>query len=272
MLVTMNRDEARSRAAESAPRLRAGGPTAPDWLAPEDGAAGGTWIGANDRGVIACLLNRYPASEKPKPARKGAPSRGRIVAEALAQGGPEQTFDWIESRFDPAPYSSFALMVLSEGQSQSYEWTGGDRLQAEPLILGTPISRVANSKTPSRRLAFPGGDWAMRTSSSWRTDEVEAWRAEAFDQWLADGARFDGQIPSFNLLQPKGRAEWSPLMSRELACTRSITQVFADFASGTIEMRHWPKPASKKLGKPSVVRLEIATGRLARLRGPLSFK
>lgn len=56
LLVTMNRDEARDRAPEVPPAIHHNDV---NWLAPSDSARGGTWIGVNDRGVVACLLNGY---------------------------------------------------------------------------------------------------------------------------------------------------------------------------------------------------------------------
>jgi uncharacterized protein with NRDE domain len=70
LLLTMNRDERRTRGEELAPR-KAGGGSSPAWIGPADGAKGGTWFGANDRGIMACLLN----------ATAGTPARPRRSAE-----------------------------------------------------------------------------------------------------------------------------------------------------------------------------------------------
>jgi hypothetical protein len=73
-----NRDEARSRAAERAPRLfRRGGV---ECVAPFDGAAGGTWIGVNEFGFAACLLNAYPEQGRNRPV---APRSGRLVSRGF---------------------------------------------------------------------------------------------------------------------------------------------------------------------------------------------
>src|SRR5436190_6580863 len=73
-----NRDEARSRAAERAPRFfRRGGV---ECVAPFDGAAGGTWIGANEFGFSACLLNAYPEQGRCRPA---APRPGRLLSRGF---------------------------------------------------------------------------------------------------------------------------------------------------------------------------------------------
>ena len=73
-----NRDEARSRAGEQAPRFfRRGGV---ECVAPFDGAAGGTWIGVNEFGFAACLLNAYPDQGRTRPA---APRSGRLLSRGF---------------------------------------------------------------------------------------------------------------------------------------------------------------------------------------------
>ena len=73
-----NRDEARSRAPEQGPRIfRRGGV---ECVAPFDGAAGGTWIGVNELGFSACLLNAYPDQGRGRPA---TPRSGRVLSRGF---------------------------------------------------------------------------------------------------------------------------------------------------------------------------------------------
>ncbi len=53
-LVTMNRDEARSRGSEVSPKHHQPANT-PDWLAPLDSDTGGTWMGVNEFGTVDFL-------------------------------------------------------------------------------------------------------------------------------------------------------------------------------------------------------------------------
>lgn len=236
LLVTMNRDETRARAAELPPRIHESCGVAPSWVAPQDGAAGGTWIGANDRGVIACLLNRYLPGDAGA-LMAGRATRGRIVRDTLAAGGPAETLDGIARGFDPSPYPSFTLLVVLPEETRSFAWDG------ERLVAAREAS-----------------EWACYTSSSWNGEAVADWRGAEFERWRDAGAAFRGAIPSFHLLQPEGRAEWSPLMERVAACTRSVTQVEADFARGEIAMRHWPRESLAPLGEPATARLELKLG------------
>ena len=91
-------------------------------------------------------------------------------------------------------------------------------------------------------------------------EAVAAWRGAEFARWREEGTAFRGAIPSFNLLQAEGKAEWSPLMERAASCTRSVTQVEADFARGEIAMRHWPRESLATLGEPATARLELRCG------------
>lgn len=83
-----NRDESPRRPAALPPRLQTLGATRV--LLPIDPQSGGTWIGINERGLIATLLNRNlprgqdvaPDSRRARPA--GLRSRGEIVPHLLA--------------------------------------------------------------------------------------------------------------------------------------------------------------------------------------------
>lgn len=198
LLVTMNRDEARGRAPELPPRLGRT-PSGTAWLGPRDGARGGTWIGVNGDGLVACLLNRYAAGEVPDP---DAPSRGELVPEAMAHPTLAEARDWAMTVLDPAPYPPFTLLLAGQSEGCAIAWDGHARsLEALP--------------TP----------WAMVTSSWFDPDAVAAWRARAFDVWREAGCPLAGALPAFHVLQPPGEAFFAPLMDRGVSCTRSITQV-----------------------------------------------
>lgn len=228
ILVTMNRDEQRSRAPELPPRL-CGKAGSGRWVSPLDGESGGTWIGANGRGVVACLLNNYAAT--PPPAIHG--SRGRIIPEALARGRIEEISAWLAEDFDPRGFAPFTLLLASVDNARRFEWEGAGQLLSHPI----------------------DADRWMVTSSSWNTEAVLEWRRAEFTRWLDGGCEFDGELPAFHLLQPEGMAEWSPLMAREKTHTRSITQVRLTKAPPQAEMRYWPNPESVAQAPASVVQL-----------------
>lgn len=77
-LIAMNRDELRSRIAALPPTLHRCGEL--DALYPSE-QGGGTWIGANEKGICAVLINWYS-----RPRHIGEPlfSRGEIIPRLLA--------------------------------------------------------------------------------------------------------------------------------------------------------------------------------------------
>jgi len=79
LVLTMNRDERLERSPEEAPRLISGDALRPSWLAPFDGASGGTWIGVNERGVASCVLNGYEPADEGLRGDPSVPSRGTIL-------------------------------------------------------------------------------------------------------------------------------------------------------------------------------------------------
>lgn len=235
LLVTMNRDEARDRADERPPRRIRNEATRVEWLAPVDGEAGGTWIGTNDRGIHACLLNRYlPGDLAIAAANPQRKSRGHIILDLLAQGDESAVLRWIDCIFDPTPYPSFQLVVLGVPHTQSFSWDGRD-LRRETHV----------------------GEWLLFTSSSWRSEDVAEYRRREFESWLREGASFNASIPGFHLLAPQDRLEWSPFMQREYSTTRSVTQIETGVVRGETEMRYWPREKLVPLGFPgSIVRIK----------------
>ena len=237
LLVTMNRDERRRRAEELAPR-QAGGGARPAWIGPGDGAKGGTWFGANDRGVVACLLNAYAAGDLALLGRDDLPSRGEIIPQLL-EHDPERARAWLRSGLDPSPFPSFTLAVITPAWGEAYAW----RLERGVIVT-----------------AIPDG-WSMVTSSLWRSDQVVAWRRDRFDEWLRQGAREIAGVPGFNLLEAPDRREWSPLMTRPVSITRSLTQAELCAGADRLGIRYWRRHGESPIspGEPTAVtELELA--------------
>lgn len=241
LLVTMNRDEARSRGPELPPERFSHGPVS--WLAPRDSERGGSWIGANSLGVVACLLNGYlPGDDAPRPPLDGFRTRGEIVPRLLQLGDAGSMRNELVTAFDPGAYPSFTLLLATTGRVDAYYWTGEGTLQHDRFR----------------------DNWHMVTSSSWNSGAVCAWRRRAFDRWLESRQTRDG-VPEFHLLHPEGRFQWSPLMDRDFAATRSITQV--EIREETLVMRYWPRQAVDNRAAPCAMTLALAK-RSIQPRGP----
>jgi hypothetical protein len=216
LLLTMNRDERHERAPEQPPRAIHGESGRPGWAAPFDGASGGTWIGVNERGVAACLLNGYSPAEADLAGRRDVPSRGSIIPRILEdrhEGGPAR----LGHVLDFSAYPSFTLLVASEHGGEILKWRHGGTIEREPVGTG----------------------WTFLTSSSWNEPDVAAWRRRAFEAWLAAGAATEHGVPAIHVFAPKGEERRAPLMTRERSATRSIAQVRV--GAGNAELVWWPR-------------------------------
>ncbi|HSO21647.1 MAG TPA: NRDE family protein [Chondromyces sp.] len=219
LLLTMNRDERWTRAPERPPALHPATGGGRAWVAPADGERGGTWIGANDDGVVACLLNAYAPGDLDLIGRPDVPSRGEIIPGLLARGrdGVER---FLDAELDPTRYPSFTLVVATPEGARALRWTLDRGLSHETI----------------------GEGWSLVSSSWWRAAEVTAWRRRRFDAWLAEGAPFVGTLPAFNLLEDPEAREQSPMMTRSFSGTRSVTRVEVDRERSLVGMRYWPRP------------------------------
>jgi len=240
LLVTMNRDERRNRSEELPPR-RAGGRGEANWVGPGDGETGGTWFGANDHGMVACLLNAYAPGDLELVSRGDVPSRGGIIPELLART-PEGAQRWLASDFDPTVFPSFTLLLATNQSVDNYSWRLDEGVSRTTLAAG----------------------WTMVTSSWWRAAEVVRWRHERFTTWREEGAPEIHGVPSFNLLEVADRREWSPMMTRSFSITRSLSQ--AELASDRpdLRVRYWRRDDENPIDPmqpTATVTLRLADGR-----------
>ena len=81
-------------------------PDRADVVAGLDELAGGTWMGLNDSGVVACILNRH-GSLGPSPGKR---SRGELVLEALDQIDATDAAAALRD-LDPAAYRPFNMLI-----------------------------------------------------------------------------------------------------------------------------------------------------------------
>jgi Transport and Golgi organisation 2 len=103
LLLAANRDELRTRPWRAPARHW---PDRPEVVAGLDVEAGGSWLGMNDEGVVAAVLNRV-GTLGPAPGKR---SRGELVLDALdhAEAG---TAAAALSDLDPEAYRPFNLIV-----------------------------------------------------------------------------------------------------------------------------------------------------------------
>ncbi len=199
-----NRDERRARARARPPRwYDLGGRRA---LFPLDPEGGGSWVGVNDVGLAAALLNRSPGS--PVPAAAGAApihtaatrpaaSRGLIVPLLLSAASLRDAQQLMRQlprrRFQP-----FRVVVVQAGHVTFF---GADREWSQPLEVPVVLA-----------------------SSSLGDDLVETHRRALFERlWRADRAHPLDVQRRFHRHQWAAHPELSVVMSRPDARTVSRT-------------------------------------------------
>lgn len=230
LLVTVNRDESRTRE-ELPPRVFAGvSPKFISWVAPLDGRSGGTWVGANDRGVAACLLNLWPDGCQPSPSPKTLCSRGKIIPELMGQGDMQDCQQWLRTRLDPHRFKPFQLVLADIEMAFCVTWQGTAAAGAGPQKRMVPIGTVPKQK------------WTLFCSSSYRPGRVTRWRKQLFETWQDSSSPFQGSLPSIHLHHSASKAGWGPLVNRPNAQTRSITQIEISAHPPRVQLRYWNDP------------------------------
>ncbi|MFK7992064.1 MAG: NRDE family protein [Sandaracinaceae bacterium] len=143
LLVGANRDEFYQR--PSTPPVVTG--EAPRILAPRDELAGGTWMGANDRGLFVALTNQRQ-HQAPDRTRR---SRGQVVLSLLA----ESSVAGIEARLsqtDPSETNDFNLLFGDvDALRVAYSRAGQSEVEVAPLGAGVwvlPNDRIGSLDFP----------------------------------------------------------------------------------------------------------------------------
>lgn len=137
-----------------------------------DEVAGGTWMGLNDDGLIACILNR-PGSLGPAAGKR---SRGELPLEALSHAEAREAADAL-THLDGQAYRSFN-MVIADARDGFWVWSDGDGdVFAEAIPEGISMvtahslndmsaERIARHLPKFRAAPAPDpdtGDWAAWT-------------------------------------------------------------------------------------------------------------
>ncbi len=155
VVIGANRDEMIERPARAPGRHW---PDRPEVVAGIDLLAGGSWLGVNDWGVAAAVLNRH-GSLGPE---AGLRSRGELVLEALDHADAVDAAAAL-SDLDPAAYRSFNLIVADNRDAFWLRHTGPGRnetgrIEAHPVPDGLSIIAAGDLDelmTPRLRLARP---------------------------------------------------------------------------------------------------------------------
>ena len=126
--IVCNRDEQRSRPSAEPPSRHVAGRLTAVW--PLDPVGGGTWIGANDAGLAAVLLNRaLPAGATIPPSSL---SRGTIIPRLMAADTIAAALTTVLR--DSRERQPFTLVLIQGGELAVVAWDGRVRLRRCRLV------------------------------------------------------------------------------------------------------------------------------------------
>src|SRR5438270_4054642 len=172
------------------------GPDRPDVMAGLSALAGGSWLGVNDWGVAAAVLNRH-GSLGPAPDRR---SRGELVLEALDHADAVAAAEAL-SHLDPSAYRTFNLIIADERDAFWLRHAGSARIELHPLRDGLSMIAAGDLDDLATRrleLALPAfrawpvpdpdrGDWSAWESLLGSTRAPPGEPATAAMRFRSDG-------------------------------------------------------------------------------------
>ena len=190
-----NRDEKLTRKPALRPRMVVSNGTR--FLAPVDGDFGGTWIGTNEFGVSACLLNGANLTRSEICAAAPSRSRGLLLLDLIPLPSIAAICDRLKGT-DISPFAPFTLAALEPGRPAAVlEWDGS-----------------------KKTLLFEEASRFMLTSSSFDTEEVRRRRQVEYSH-VHDG---EGMF-AFHRSHAPARSAYSTCMHRADAETVSFSWI-----------------------------------------------
>jgi hypothetical protein len=161
VLIGANRDEMIDRPSKPPGRHW---PDRPELVAGRDILAGGSWLGINDWGVAAAVLNRH-GSLGPALDRR---SRGELVLEALDHADAAAAARALAD-LDPEAYRTFNLIIADESDGFWVRHAGGPRVEIKRLKEGLSMIAAGDvDDLTSRRLEL-----ALPAFRAWPTPEPD---------------------------------------------------------------------------------------------------
>ncbi len=155
-----------------------------------DLAAGGSWLGVNDWGVAAAILNRQGSLG---PAA-GLRSRGELVLEALDHADAVAAAAAL-SYLDPPAYRSFNLIVADNRDAFWLRHSGTGRIEARPLGDGLSLIAAGDlNDLTTPRLALAGPRFRAAPAPDPDREEWTAWQDLLGDDSAPPGARAEAAM------------------------------------------------------------------------------
>lgn len=208
-----NRDESRSRVTAQGPTLRQ--KNGVDFLAPTDGARGGTWLLVNAHGISIALLNNYVTTSPAVVAN--ASSRGFLPLNCSDCASVIEAIDHI-AKMSLNDYPPFHLVVAATNEAVMLTWDGG---ACTPAVLRS------------------SGE--MLTTSMFRPKLIAQARDEIFTSVVGDMTDAKPEtLKAFHWFEGPDGAN-SIKMSRPDACTHSISEITVSLRNETANFQYSPQ-------------------------------
>lgn len=221
LIVTMNRDEQRSRGEVGTLLTGCSDITGLSYCHPLDALHGGTWFGCNSAGIVLALLNRY--QEK---SAQPTESRGMIIPALIPYGSIPEMLHKLRAREDQR-CNPHDLIIVDANLMVQCTWDGKHY-------------RISERDTKS---AF------MVNSSSVLPERTTAYREALFQKWQEERQEVPMTwmqiLTDFHLQQNSADPSASVLMSRPQSHTKSVSQ--ARLESGEIEVRYIDETTLREL-------------------------
>ena len=167
--IAANRDEMAGRRAAAPARHW---PDRPDAVAGLDREGGGSWLGLNDDGLVAAVMNRT-GTLGPEAGKR---SRGELVLEALDHAEADAAAGALAD-LDPAAYRPFNLVVADPRRAYWLRHGGDGEIRVHPIPAGLHMLSATELDDPGHpRIAFYLPRFLAAPAPRPETGDWEAWR------------------------------------------------------------------------------------------------
>ena len=187
LFLAANRDEMADR-----PWLPPGRhwPNRPDVVAGRDMLGGGSWLGINNHGVIAAVMNRT-GSLGPDPTKR---SRGELVLEALDHADASIAAEAL-SEVDAGSYRPFNLVVADSHTALWLRSTGAGVVEAAAIPEGVSMLTARDlNDSASPRIAGYLPRFRAALAPAPDADRWDAWEMLLASRFHADDAGPEGAM------------------------------------------------------------------------------
>jgi uncharacterized protein with NRDE domain len=188
---------------------------------PSDPQGGGTWVGLNDAGLAATLLNRTIGTA-PAGDATGRRSRGLIIPRIL---GSRSLIDALDRAvgLDASQFRAFRLLLVQR-MAAAVVTSDGSSLSLETMSLAHPIM-LTSSSLGDARVELPRRRLFERAVLRRRTQWLQAQRVFHAHQW-------------------QSHTDVSVRMER--ADARTVSRTVINVTSGTFELHYTPLGSTRR--------------------------